>query len=55
MNRDVPAFQDVVPTTENLSLDIERRLRAAWTFPNAALDRIKVQETKRNSFELRGL
>jgi 6-pyruvoyl-tetrahydropterin synthase len=55
MNRDVAAFREVVPTTENLSLEIERRLRDAWHFPDAALDRIKVQETKRNSFELRGL
>ncbi|HUS06649.1 MAG TPA: 6-carboxytetrahydropterin synthase [Bryobacteraceae bacterium] len=55
MNRDVDSFRDVVPTTENLSLDVERRLREGWCFAAAELDRIKLQETKRNSFELKGL
>ncbi len=54
MNADVPHFQGV-PTTENLALDIEGRLRSGWldTFPGIVLDRIWIQETPRNTFELR--
>lgn len=54
MNRDVPGFRGV-PTTENLAADIERRLREDWerVFAPAALDRIWLQETPRNTFELR--
>jgi len=57
VNRDIPDFQDLVATTENISVVIERRLRRAWdgTFAAAALDRVRVQETKRNLFELRDL
>lgn len=52
LNTDVPDFPGV-PTTEILALDAERRLRAGWPFPEAELDRIRVQETPRNTFELR--
>lgn len=55
MNTDVPDFQGV-PTTENLAADIERRLRRGWqtNFPAPArLERIWIQETPRNTFELR--
>jgi 6-pyruvoyltetrahydropterin/6-carboxytetrahydropterin synthase len=54
MNRDVPDFAGV-PTTENLAFDIERRLRQAWNgrFGPARLDRVWIQETPRNTFELK--
>ena len=54
MNTDVHDFQGV-PTTENLALDIDRRLRAGWSsvFGDVALDRIRIEETPRNTFELR--
>jgi 6-pyruvoyltetrahydropterin/6-carboxytetrahydropterin synthase len=54
LNRDVQGFQGV-PTTENLVLDIDRRLRAAWNdyFASVNLDRLEVQETPRNTIELR--
>ena len=54
MNSDVPGFVGV-PTTENLAVDIERRLRRDWesSFAPAALERIWLQETPRNTFELR--
>ena len=54
MNRDVRDFAGV-PTTENLAIDIERRLRDGWaaTFGEVRLDRIWLQETPRNTFELR--
>ena len=57
MNRDVPDFVDLVPTTENLSLIVEKRLRRDWSssFGTASLDAVRVQETKRNLFELRDL
>ena len=55
MNADVLDFQSTVPTTENLSIAIERRLRDAWPpgFGRARLDRILIEETPRNTFELR--
>jgi 6-pyruvoyltetrahydropterin/6-carboxytetrahydropterin synthase len=51
LNEDVPVFRDRVPTTENLCIEIFQRLK---TFPNAKLERIRVQETGNNSFELAG-
>jgi 6-pyruvoyltetrahydropterin/6-carboxytetrahydropterin synthase len=53
INSDVPGFQGV-PTTENLAIDIERRLRSGWEehFREIELDRIRIQETPRNTFEL---
>jgi 6-pyruvoyltetrahydropterin/6-carboxytetrahydropterin synthase len=56
LNAEVPAFAAVVPTTENLALEIRRRLLRNWAaaFPGVwpRLDRIRIEETKRNSFEL---
>jgi 6-pyruvoyltetrahydropterin/6-carboxytetrahydropterin synthase len=52
MNQDVAVFRDVVPTTENLSREIDRRLREQWTF-RATLDGVRIRETERNLFELR--
>lgn len=51
LNEDVPAFRNRVPTTENLCIEIFRRLR---TFPHAKLERIRVEETGNNSFEYSG-
>lgn len=51
LNEDVAAFHDLVPTTENLCVEIFRRLKA---FPKAKLERVKVQETSNNSFEYAG-
>jgi len=50
-NDDVPAFREVVPTTENLCIDIFQRLKS---FPQATLERIRVAETGNNSFEYAG-
>lgn len=56
LNTEVPAFAALVPTTENLALEIRSRLAGRWSqlFPGRgpALDRIRIQETKRNRFEL---
>lgn len=51
LNEDVAAFRSVVPTTENLCIEIFRRLKP---FPQAKLERIRVQETSNNSFEYAG-
>lgn len=56
LNEEVADFQQLVPTTENLVLIIDRRLREAW--PNAfperqpALERVRIYETARNIFEI---
>jgi len=51
LNEDVPAFREKVPTTENLCIEIFRRLKS---FPKAKLERIRVEETGNNSFEYAG-
>jgi 6-pyruvoyltetrahydropterin/6-carboxytetrahydropterin synthase len=51
LNEDVAAFRDVVPTTENLCIEIYKRLKS---FPKAKLERVRVQETSNNSFEYAG-
>lgn len=51
LNEDVPAFREKVPTTENLCIEIFRRLK---DFPHAKLERVRIQETGNNSFEYAG-
>src|SRR5580765_884296 len=51
LNEEVPEFREHVPTTENLCIEIYRRLRA---FPKAKLERVRVEETNNNSFEYLG-
>ncbi len=51
LNEDVPIFRERVPTTENLCIEIYQRLKS---FPEAKLERIRVQETGNNSFEYAG-
>jgi 6-pyruvoyltetrahydropterin/6-carboxytetrahydropterin synthase len=48
LNEEVPSFRDNVPTTENLCHEIYRRLKP---FPLARLDRVRIEETSKNSFE----
>ncbi|MBI1787973.1 MAG: 6-carboxytetrahydropterin synthase [Acidobacteria bacterium] len=57
LNLDAPEFQGgVVPTTENLGLEIARRLGAGWkqVFPGGwpVLEKIRIVETPRNIFEV---
>jgi 6-pyruvoyltetrahydropterin/6-carboxytetrahydropterin synthase len=52
LNIDVPGFVGV-PTTENLAIDSDQRLRAGWPFAPVSLERVFIQETGRNSIELR--
>jgi 6-pyruvoyltetrahydropterin/6-carboxytetrahydropterin synthase len=51
LNEDVPEFQAVVPTTENVCREIYRRLAG---FPAAHIERVKIEETSKNSFEYSG-
>ena len=51
LNEEVPAFQNAVPTTEILCIEIFQRLKS---FPHAKLEAVRVQETANNSFEYAG-
>lgn len=51
LNEEIPEFQRMVPTTENLAREIFRRLEA---FPAAKLERVRIEETSKNSFEYGG-
>src|SRR5215469_14704836 len=48
---EVPAFRNTVPTTENLCIEIFKRLKP---FPRARLEAVRVEETSNNSFEYAG-
>ena len=56
LNTDVAAMKDVVPTTENLALVIGNWLREAcekeFEGRPIRLNRIRIEETPRNSFEV---
>ena len=55
MNRQIPAFRETPPTTENVAREVERRIAGAWPRvfpPSARLDGIRILETKRNHVEL---
>src|SRR5260370_39650852 len=51
LNDDISAFREKVPTTENLCIELFQRLK---TFPKARLERVRVEETAKNSFEYDG-
>jgi 6-pyruvoyltetrahydropterin/6-carboxytetrahydropterin synthase len=51
LNEEVPAFRSQVPTTENVCIEIYRRLK---NFPQAKLERVRVEETGNNAFEYAG-
>ncbi len=56
LNEEVAAFRSAVPTTENLTLEVERRLREGWpeVFPDGkpSLDTVRIRETERNICEI---
>ncbi|HXN74733.1 MAG TPA: 6-carboxytetrahydropterin synthase [Candidatus Acidoferrales bacterium] len=49
LNEEVGEFREQVATTENLAREIFRRLKS---FPSARLERIRIEETSKNSFEI---
>jgi 6-pyruvoyltetrahydropterin/6-carboxytetrahydropterin synthase len=56
LNADVEEFRNSVPTTENLALEIGRRLREEWqrAFPGPwpVLQSVRIRETRNNRVEL---
>ncbi len=56
LNTEVPQFAQVVPTTENLGIEIHRRLKRCWrlVFPGEwpVLEKVRIAETPRNFFEV---
>jgi 6-pyruvoyltetrahydropterin/6-carboxytetrahydropterin synthase len=51
LNEEIAEFRNNVPTAENICLEIFNRLRR---FPQARLERVRVEETGLNSFEYAG-
>jgi 6-pyruvoyltetrahydropterin/6-carboxytetrahydropterin synthase len=51
LNEEIVEFREIVPTTENVCIEIFNRLR---DFPSAKLERVRVEETGLNSFEYAG-
>lgn len=49
LNEEIPVFRTLVPTTENLCREVFRRLQS---FPAAHLERVRIDETSKNSFEV---
>ena len=49
LNEEVDEFREQVATTENVAREIFRRLK---TFPLARLERVRIEETSKNSFEI---
>ncbi len=56
LNLEVEAFSQAVPTSENLALEVCRRLKRSWSavFPGEwpKLERVRIAETPRNIFEV---
>jgi 6-pyruvoyltetrahydropterin/6-carboxytetrahydropterin synthase len=56
LNGELPEFSTLVPTTENVALEIRRRLHGSWSryLPDsgASLEKIRIAETERNIFEV---
>lgn len=56
LNVDVPEFEKLIPTSENILQVMRDRLCAHWpsVFPDGPrLEDIRLRETRRNSFELK--
>jgi 6-pyruvoyltetrahydropterin/6-carboxytetrahydropterin synthase len=51
LNEEIAEFRNAVPTTENLAREVFRRLKK---FPGARLERVRIEETSKNSFEYGG-
>ncbi len=49
LNEEVPEFRQQVATTENVCRELFRRLKS---FPLAKLERVRIEETSKNSFEM---
>jgi len=54
LNREVPPFDRVIPTAENIAVEIWRRLNPALTQPGSRLYSVRLHETADLSVEYRG-
>ena len=58
LNTQIPVFAESVPTTENVAVEIRRRLADQWreAFPanGPRLERIRLYETRKNIIEVSG-
>ena len=56
INVDVPQFENLIPTTENVVLVIANLLQQSWrehaALREVRLERVHIQETDRNGFEV---
>jgi 6-pyruvoyltetrahydropterin/6-carboxytetrahydropterin synthase len=56
LNAEVECFEREVPTSENLALEVCRRLKRGWAavFPGAwpKLEKVRIGETRKNIFEV---
>lgn len=56
LNAEVEAFRESVPTTENLAIEVDRRLRSVWRNvfgnPGPELEKVRIHETDRNICEI---
>lgn len=56
LNQDIPEFsKGLVPTTENLIEVMLKRLRSVWPSNFPELERIRIYETRKNTFEIRNI
>ena len=59
LNEEIEAFRSAVPTTENLAIEINRRLRSVWVdvfgSEGPALEKVRIWETDRNICQFGGL
>lgn len=55
LNHEVPPFDAVVPTAENLALEVWRRLEPRLRLPNARLENVRICETEDLWVEYSGL
>lgn len=56
LNEEIAAFRTLVPTTENLGVELDRRLREAWgaafSGGEPQLEKVRIRETERNICEI---
>jgi 6-pyruvoyltetrahydropterin/6-carboxytetrahydropterin synthase len=52
LNEEIAGFRTTVPTTENLGLEVDRRLREAWPEDFPRLEKVRIRETDRNICEI---
>ncbi len=56
LNRDIPEFSgELVPTTENLISVMLARLQSVWPENFPQLQRVRIYETRKNTFEISNL